>query len=378
MLRKKLFIGTFALFVIGILASSSVHSSIRKNVIIDIRYSSNETFTRIVVECKDKISFKKNLLKFPDRLYFDLHNTLPASFHKKEISINDTGIKAVKIGQFNSTTTRIVLKLKSYQDYTVYTLESPHRLVVDINHRSKLEKFIPRKRIVVIDAGHGGKDPGALGRRGLREKDIALDVARRVKKVLETKYAVKVYLTRGTDRFLELKDRAAIANDKNADLFISIHANASRKRKTKGIETWFLNPSNNEEDQRVAARENAISLAKQKKAMPYEEQILASMWLQRKTEQSMRFAHYIQGSMIKNLRSLYKSRIKDLGVKNAFFYVLHTKMPSVLLEIGFITNAEEERLLRKASYRKQLSYSIARGVNRYLSTLSDMPKLARR
>ncbi|HDO21402.1 MAG TPA: N-acetylmuramoyl-L-alanine amidase, partial [Nitrospirae bacterium] len=137
------------------------YSSSVKNNIRDIRFSSNGRFTRIVVECDGKIDYKQNLLKFPDRLYFDLHYTAPASFSNKSLAVNDSAVKAIRISRYNHSTTRIVLRLLSYDDYNVYTLEKPDRLVIDINYGNRNEKFVPRKRIIVVDAGHGGRDPGA-------------------------------------------------------------------------------------------------------------------------------------------------------------------------------------------------------------------------
>jgi N-acetylmuramoyl-L-alanine amidase len=366
------------LFLIILIATSFSYSSPVNNTIKDIRFNSGETFTRVVIECDQKISYEQNQLKFPERLYFDLYNTNPASFHKKEIEINDKGIETIRIGKFSPTIARVVIKLDSYNDINVYTLESPHRLVIDVNHGSQLEKFIPRKRVVVIDAGHGGKDPGAIGRRGLREKDVVLDIAKRLKKVLESKYAVTVYLTRNNDRFIELRKRAAYANKKNADLFVSIHANATRKRNVKGIETWFLNYTDNEAYQKVAARENAISLEEQKKYESDEAQILASLDTSLKRDSSIIFANYVRESIIKQLRMKYKNRIKDLSTKWARFYVLYTDMPSTLIEVGYITNVEEEKLLRQKVYRKNMAYAIAKGINSYLSIMPDMPKLAMR
>ncbi len=378
MLNKRIILrSSFTLFFIFIISSFS-YSSSHNNTIKDIRFNSGETYTRVVIECDHKISYEQNLLKFPERLYFDLYDTHPDSFHKKEIPVNDRGVKAIKVGKFTPTTTRIVVKLDSYDDFTVYTLENPYRLVIDINHGIEIEKFIPRKKVVVIDAGHGGKDPGAIGRRGLQEKDVVLDIAKRLKKVLEKKYAVKAYLTRSSDRFIELRDRPAFANKKNADLFISIHANASRKRNLKGIDTWFLNHTKNEEFLKVAARENAISLEEQKKIETYEDQILADLSTSLKRDTSGNLARDVQFALVNNLKARYKSRIKDLGIKCARFYVLYTDMPSVLVEVGYITNREEENMLRKSSYRKDISFAIAKGVNKYLSKLPDMPKLASR
>ncbi len=378
MLNKRIILRSSLILFFVIIISSFSYSSSQNNTIKDIRFNSSETYTRVVIECDNKISYKQNFLKFPERLYFDLYDTNPDSFHKKEILVNDRGVKMIKVGKFTPTTTRIVVKLDSYNDYNVYTLENPHRLVVDISYGDRLEKFIPRKRVVIIDAGHGGKDPGAIGRRGLREKDVVLDIAKRLKKILETKYAVKVYLTRNNDKFIELKDRAAYANKKHADLFVSIHANASRKRNIKGIETWFLNHTNNEAYQKVAARENSISIEEQKKYESDEAQILASLDTSLKRDSSMYFANYVRESMIKHLRAKYKSRIKDLNTKWARFYVLYTDMPATLIEVGYITNVEEEKMLRQKAYRKNMTYAIAKGINSYLSIMPDMPKLAMR
>ncbi|MGW8272055.1 MAG: N-acetylmuramoyl-L-alanine amidase family protein, partial [Thermodesulfovibrionales bacterium] len=241
------------------------------------------------------------------------------------------------------------------------------------------EPVIPRSRVVVIDPGHGGRDPGAIGRRGLQEKDVALDVALKLKRILETKYAVKVYLTREDDRFLELKERTTFANGRGADLFISLHVNASPSRKTRGIETWFLNNPSNEYDQRVAARENAISEEKLRQSQTELGFILTSLERELKRDESIRLANYLQNSLVRNMRSRYSRRIDDHGVKFSLFYVLvGAEMPAALVEVGFITNSGEELMLRKTSYRKDLANSIAKAINSYLSTLPDLPKLARR
>jgi len=370
--------GLITCIVLLCAAATDVSSAFPRNSIRDIRFSTHDTFTRVVIELDREFSFTRKHLKFPERLYFDLAGTRSASFRKKVINIGDRGVNSVKIGQFNPTTARVVLRLGSYRDYNVYTLENPPRLVVDVHYGAAVERFIPRKRVVVIDAGHGANDSGAIGRHGLKEKDVVLDIAKRLKRVLERKYAVKVYLTRSTDRYLELRERAMFANRLHADLFISIHANASRNRRVRGIETWFLNFTTNREYQKVAARENSVSLDRQKQIETVEAQILASLGSDLKRDYSIRLANYIQNSLIRNMRARYKRRIHDLGVKYARFYVLHTDMPSALVEVGFITNPEEERLLRRASYRALLASSIAKGINTFLSILPDMPKLARR
>lgn len=350
------------------------------NAIRDIRFSEAESFTRIVVECESEISYTRNFLQFPERLYFDLENTDPAGFFQKEIMVDDDSVSTIRIGKQEGGVSRVVIGLKSYSDFNIYSLENPYRLVIDINKgESSVEEFMPRGRVVVIDPGHGGHDPGAIGRRGVKEKDVVLDIAKKLKKILETKYAVKVFLTRDDDRYLELKERTDFANRHNADLFVSVHINASRDRRTKGIETWFLNIPSSEYDKKVAARENAISEEKMRESQTELGFILTSLGRELKKEESIRLAHYVQNSLVNNMRTKYKRRIDDHGVKYTLFYVLvGADMPAILIESGFISNPSEELLLKKATYRKDIAHSIAKGINTYLSTLPDLPKLARR
>jgi len=350
------------------------------NSIKDIRFSESESFTRIVVECDAEISYTRNFLQFPDRLYFDIENTDPASFSQKEIIVDDESVSRIRIGKQDNGTSRVVIGLKSYSDFNIYSLTDPHRLVIDINKAAEtIEEFMPRGRIVVIDPGHGGRDPGAIGRRGIKEKDIVLDIAKQLKKILESKYAVKVVLTREDDRYLELKERTQFANRHQPDLFVSLHINASRNKKTKGIETWFLNIPSSAYDKRIAARENAISEEKMQESQTELGFILASLERTFKREDSVRLAHYIQNSLVKGLRMKYKRRIEDHGVKSTLFYVLvGAERPSILVEAGFISNPSEELMLKKSAYRNDIANSIAKGINSFLSTLPDLPKLARR
>ena len=151
MAHRRLIVHIVVPVLFTLLILSNAYSSSRENHIRDVRFSSHENFTRIVVECDDEINFQQNFLKVPARLYFDLNDTSPASFQKKEIPVDDAAVKTVKVGRFSRSTTRVVLKLKSYDDFHVYTLDNPHRLVIDISYRNRLEKLIPQKKIVVIE-----------------------------------------------------------------------------------------------------------------------------------------------------------------------------------------------------------------------------------
>lgn len=366
--------------VLVVSAFFPVEGSAAANSIRDVRFSTYDAFTRVVIECEAEISFRQNFLKSPDRLYFDLSGTNPSAFEQNEVFINDERVSTVRIGRPDGDTSRVVIGLNAYSDFNIYVLDGPPRLVVEINTGIvRREPSIPRSRVVVIDPGHGGRDPGAIGRRGLEEKDVTLDVALKLRQVLESKYAVKVYLTREDDRFLELKERTTFANGRSADLFISLHVNASPSRRTRGIETWFLNNPSNEYDQRVAARENAISEEKLRQSQTELGFILTSLERELKRDESIRLAGYIQNSLVRNMSSRYSRRIEDHGVKYSLFYVLvGAEMPAALVEMGFITNSSEELMLRKPSYRKDLANSVAKAINSYLSTLPDLPKLARR
>jgi N-acetylmuramoyl-L-alanine amidase len=220
---------------------------------------------------------------------------------------------------------------------------------------------------VVIDAGHGGHDPGAQG-SGIVEAELTLDVALRVQKLLEKQPGVEVVMTRGSDMFIPLEERTAIANREGADLFLSIHANASRNPQARGIETYFLNFAMNPEAEAVAARENATS------AMPMHSlpDIVKAIALNNKINESRDLAVAVQKSMARRLAARNKS-LKDLGVKQAPFVVLiGAGMPSVLAEISFVTNRQEGALLKTSAYRQQIAQALYDAVVDYQQGLKRM------
>jgi N-acetylmuramoyl-L-alanine amidase len=335
--------------------------------VTDIRYWSYPEYTRVVISLTGQTSFSEKRLSGPDRLYFDLKDSRINTEIKKNIDVSNEMLKQVRAGQFDSSTVRIVLDLGSVTDYRIVTLEDPVRLVVDIYGKTI---FSAKKRIV-LDPGHGGHDPGAVGPKNLYEKDVVLDIALKVRDILSKNENFEVFLTRDKDIFIPLEQRTAIANSKNADLFISIHANASVRREAKGIETYMLNWTNDEEAMKVAARENAISLKKMKqmnrKEMDILEIIKSDLSRENKRDESIRLANYIQKDLVSSLNRQY-SHIVDLGVKQALFYVLFgAKMPSVLVEVSFISNPVEEKLLSKDEYRREVAKSISSGISRYMS-----------
>jgi N-acetylmuramoyl-L-alanine amidase len=224
---------------------------------------------------------------------------------------------------------------------------------------------------IVIDAGHGGHDPGAHG-NGLNESELVLDVAVRLKKLLDKQAGIDVVMTRETDVYIPLEQRTAMANREGADLFLSIHANASRNQKAQGVETYFLNFASNPEAEAVAARENSASGQKMS-SLP---EIVRAIALNNKIDESRDFAEMIQKSMVQKLSPRNKS-LRDLGVKQAPFVVLiGAGMPSVLAEISFLTNKQEGQLLKTAAYRDQIAEALFDAVTKYQKSLKAKTAIA--
>ena len=238
------------------------------------------------------------------------------------------------------------------------------KTIKNVDLRSEKEKW--EFKTIVIDAGHGGKDPGAVGYRGTKEKDIALDVAKRLEKKLSKNMNVKIIMTRDEDVFLRLSERTKIANESNGNLFISIHTNAAEDRRASGFETFLIGPNKNEAAVRVAARENAVLELEGTtgKKLTNEDLIQATIAQSAFASKSEQFASMVQKEIKKRVQS------KDRGVKQAGFYVLMgASMPNVLVELGFISNPTEEKKLRSHQYRDQLATAIYRAVEQYQKTL---------
>jgi N-acetylmuramoyl-L-alanine amidase len=220
-------------------------------------------------------------------------------------------------------------------------------------------------RRIVIDAGHGGHDPGTSGRGGLQEKDLVLDVALRLDRLVRQQLGAEVILTRSTDVFIPLEERTAIANSRGADLFLSVHANASRNARARGIETYFLNFAKNPHAEAVAARENAISPATLKDL----QNLVKAITLNSKIDESRDFAAAVQEHMVAGVRE--EHAVPDRGVHTAPFYVLiGANMPAVLAEIAFVSNPEDEARLKSPEYREVIARSLLRGVKSYLEALN--------
>ena len=262
------------------------------------------------------------------------------------------------------------------------TLADPPRIVLDVSRpvdpgtRESREQIAPLKTIV-LDAGHGGHDTGATGPSGLMEKDLVLDVTRRVAKLVEARLGLKVLLTRDSDNFVTLRDRTSFANRQHADLFVSIHANAHREAAADGVETYFLSSEATDSAARqVAALENSAVQLEQPagRGAAQADIVKAILWDLAQSEfqvESSRLAEVVHDSMTQTLR------ISSRGVKQAGFYVLGgAAMPAILLEIGFVTNPREERKLKDTKYRDEIARAIFAGLAEYKRTWDQRARAA--
>ncbi|MFH1652538.1 MAG: N-acetylmuramoyl-L-alanine amidase [Pseudomonadota bacterium] len=219
---------------------------------------------------------------------------------------------------------------------------------------------------IVIDPGHGGKDPGAKSKNGLMEKDLTLDISKRLAKVLKKNLNAKVWMTRSRDKYLTLEERNKLARDKEADLFISVHVNAAKDKKLSGIETYYLNNASDEASKRLASRENVNA----GKSLDEVQHILSTMLQNYSAEESKSLATNIHKELLSELSRSYKG-VNDLNVKSALFYVLvGAKCPGVLLELSFISNPTEEKRLKNNVYKNHLVNGVAKGLTKYVNKRS--------
>jgi N-acetylmuramoyl-L-alanine amidase len=340
-------------------------------IIRQIRHWSTKDYTRVVVETSKPVKFAENVLSSGDnrngRHYINLFSCRVDQQHKDPIIIRDGLLKQVRSAQFSPRTARVVLDTQSLASYKVFSLTDPFRVVIDLLGIKKAPARLPtlaeqlglEVRRVVIDPGHGGKDPGAIGFSGLREKDVVLKVAKKVAARLAAKGGYEVILTRNRDKFIPLEERTAIANSRQADLFVSIHANSAPNRKAHGVETYFLSLASSKGEMRAAARENAAS----SRQLSDLQAILKDLMQNSKIEESSRLAGAVQEQLFTGLHNYH---VPNLGVKKAPFVVLiGARMPAILAEIGFISNALEEKNLRKDSYLSAVAEQIVKGIMRY-------------
>ena len=355
--------------------------------VVAVRHWSYPTYTRVVLELEAPVSTSIERLPAdaaanrPERLYVDLPGVWVGHDWDTPVPVGDGLLEGIRLGQFKSDRARLVLDLDHYQRHRVFALAGPDRLVIDVyggqaaarlpavssappSHApaARLPDASDQRLLVVIDPGHGGDDPGAIGAQGVQEKDITLPVARALRqRLLERGFAV--LMTRDADRTLSLEERTAFAEGARGDLFVSVHVNSAPRWRVQGIDTYYLDASHERHTLRVAARESGVAPS-QLDALA---RTLATFRVSEVGAQSSRLAQAVQTEIVSGVRNEYGSAT-DLGVKRGPFHVLFLSgAPSVLIEVGFLSNPGEATRLRSARYRELVAEQIARGLERYRS-----------
>jgi N-acetylmuramoyl-L-alanine amidase len=383
-----------------------------------IHYRNNPQGTLVTVMAAGAVHYRSRRIRNPDRIYFDLYPAkLAPELRRKTMAIDDGVVKEIRAGQNNVSVVRIVLEPEKVADYSAFLLRDPYRLVINLQSRKTpgaataaasaaapdeppetappnapegaLPPIVPpplrtgersltrtlglKIGRIVIDPGHGGFDTGTIGPTGLTEKYVCLDVALRLGRLIERKLpGMQVIYTRRDDRFIPLETRTAIANRDQADLFISIHANSSRNHSARGIETYYLNFTASPDALAVATRENALS----NRSIHDLQGLLKKIARNDKIEESRELATDVQESLVTKLR-LTRLGDESRGVKKAPFVVLiGAHMPSVLVEIAFLSNRTDERLLRQSYERQRIAQALFSGIAKYLASLNSLPRPA--
>ena len=384
---------TIALLLAVASASTGLERPPGLGDVADVRHWSYPDYTRVVVELSRPVDIKTDVHRLPadtkaerpERIYLDLEGIWVGRRFVEGITVDDGLLNAVRIGQNTRRAIRVVVDLDRYQKHRLITLTHPHRLVLDVygprsrgearhgrsggDHAPRLPAGLRAIQTVVLDPGHGGKDPGAVGVGGIREKDVTLTIAKALAADLEQR-GFRVVLTRDGDRAIDLEERTAIAEASGGDLFVSLHANAAPRRSVRGVETYYLDANHERHSLTVAARENGIS----RSSVNALQRTLAKLRVHEVSPQSRRLAELIQNEIVRGMPAPYRP-VPDLGVKKGPFYVLFlSTMPAVLVETGFLTNRTEAKRLRDRAYLGAMAEQIAEALTRYRAT---GPTLAR-
>jgi len=362
----------------------------------NIRYYSYPEYTRVVLDLSSPIRIHEKKLKEigRERLFFDLSPCVLASEYppvkKNEIKIEAGNLKQIRIGNWNRNSIRVVFDFDKIGRYNRFYLTTPYRIVFDIYSRvefltrSQEAKGLPPPlpplpghpsmarqlglgvHRIIIDPGHGGRDPGTINRQlKIEEKEVTLDVARRLAALLAEHSDLEVILTRSQDSTITLEERTAIANSSRGDLFVSIHANSAPRKSARGVETYFLNITTDPWAMSVAAQENAMSTKSISEMKSILDQILKSTNI----SESKVLAGFLQQEMVDNLERKY-DRIIDLGVKKAPFYVLiGAQMPSSLIELSFLSQRHEAERMATPTYRHALAGGLYFGIIHFIESL---------
>jgi len=354
--------------------------------LLKVRSYSHPDKTRVVIDLSEKTEFRADKLTNPDRIFIDLMGSIAKlEDTSKQIKIDDGVIKTVRTAQFNQEITRVVFDLYQQAKYDLFSLIEPDRVVIDIfkpegkavtvseTFPAKPEEKpapgleVSGKRVVIIDPGHGGKDPGAIGPTGLKEKDVALGIALYLEKLLKGA-GIPTYLTRSKDEFVYLEDRTNFANQKNGFVFVSLHANSvlNHRPSAEGIETFVLSSKYiGASAKDVADRENRAS-----RAHPEVDTdlalIIADLEESANIKYSLDFADIVQKKLVNYLK------LEDRGVKQAPFVVLKgANMVAAIVEVAFISNPKEEKLLKNNEFKQKSAQALFEAIKYYIENAPD-------
>jgi N-acetylmuramoyl-L-alanine amidase len=359
-------------------------NSLAPAMIQNLRTAISPEANRLVLDLDRNTRVKKHLPARPDGMVVEIPHAILSQRAQSTIAKGTLG-KSFVIRQTGDDSIAVSLPIGSFQTYKLFSLTNPPRLVIDVIPAASQEPATifepatpsqllappqqpipPRSKAVmtiVIDPGHGGRDPGAHGQRGTEEKDITLKVALKLRDLLRKDPGVRVLMTRDRDVFVELEDRAKFANSNEADLFLSIHVNSHPQRTVRGIEIYHFGEAKDQRALEVAARENGTPLSSTAIGWEY---LVADLLTTKKIEASLELAWNTKEAMIAHLNGHYA--LVDHGVKTAPFYVLRfTSMPSILAEIAYISNSTEEELLRTGAFTARVAESLHEGVNAFLA-----------
>lgn len=382
--------------------------------VTNVRTWSYREFTRVSIELSKRVTAGARRLpadadaRRPERLYLDLEGVWIGNQWADPIPVGDGLLQGVRLGQNTLSATRVVIDLERYESHRVLRLAGPDRLVIDVfgarsrRTASRAERPTPPRaepslpdvaapsppsasarraapapeppslppavlppgtrpvRTIVIDAGHGGRDPGAIGAGGIEEKDVTLALAKALRKRLVDR-GFRVVLTRSDDRTLDLEDRTALAEGADGDLFVSLHCNAAPRPGLRGIETYSLDEGYERHSVHVAARENGIST----REVDVLQRTVAQLRVGEVAGPSAQLAETVHRELVDGLSRRYDD-VVDLGVKKGPFYVLFlSSMPSILVEVGFLTNDAEAKRLRSRDYVGRIAAHLADGIASY-------------
>ena len=378
-------------------SSSEPSSPVREKLsvlpqVTGIQHTSSSNSSTVIISLQEQVQYEAHRLSDPERIYFDLHDTaLAPGLFGKDIQINDAHLTRIRIAQPTPGITRVVLQTKTTADFSVRMESNPYRLVIDIRGSAKPESMerpdlsnlpslsrppqlssLPEPAItsetpavataqklrIVLDAGHGGWDMGTIGRKGLMEKDLVLDVVSRLGKLITERLGAEVLYTRQNDSYVALEKRAEIANMAQANLFVSIHANYSSYSSARGVETYYTDTYSS-----VKARTRGAGAPEELQSIDW-----TTVDIREKVEESRHFAAMVQRALYGMLAAKTPG-IRDRGVKKASYVVLTgTSMPAILTEISFVSSPTDEDNLQSEVYRHQIAEALFKGIEQYTAS----------